>query len=403
MSADKSPPKKNHFVSVILWSGIASAILTIFLLASLPYTTAGENGELEQALQKLHMLEHQMRRLASLAEYKLPDQVALCGKPVPINRQDVREALEREFYYSLDNHDVAILWIKRAAKYFPYIESRLKSRAMPDDLKYMAVAESDLKVEALSFAGAGGMWQIMPQTARHCGLRVDRYLDERRDFVKSTEAALGFLDELYKTFGDWHLAIAAYNGGPGRVASEMKEQKVSNYYDLNLPRETERYVFRVAAIKIIMSQPANYGLDFPPEELYPPLKFDTVTMNVPEKSIYIGDIAAAAGATFKQVVEMNPALESFYLPRGVYQINLPPGASAGFSKTWAQPEVSQMGPTVSPQPLPAKRLIHVVKRGETMASISRKYNVTISDLCKWNNLNQRAKLNSGRRLVIFIR
>ena len=390
-------------VAVFVWTALASALVTVFLLASLPYTTAGENNELEQALQKLRVLEHRMLRIASLAEYKLPEQVTLCGKPVPINRQDIKESLEREFYFSLDNHDTAILWIKKAAKYFPHIESRLRARGMPDDLKYMAVAESDLKLEATSYAGAAGLWQLMPLTAHHCGLRVDRYVDERRDFVRSTEAALDFLDELYKTFGDWHLAIAAYNGGPGRVSSEMKQQKVDNYYDLNLPRETERYVFRVAAIKIIMSQPANYGLDFPPEELYPPYRFDTVTLNVPEKSVYLGEIADASGTTFKQVVEMNPALDSFYLPRGVYQVNLPAGSSQAFLKAWEQSGGTQTSPVMSPQPLPAKRITHAVKRGETLASISRRYQVSVADLCKWNNLDPHVKLNAGKKLVIFVK
>ena len=163
------------------------------------------------------------------------------------------------------------MWLKRGARYFPYITRQLKEAGMPEDLKYLAVAESALLRGVRSPAGAVGAWQFMPFTARRYGLRVDRWIDERRNFGKSTVAALAYLRELHDEFGSWTLAMAAYNCGETRVRKTIEEQGRRNYYELHLPRETMRYIFRIISAKIILQNPKKYGYDLPPERLYGPV------------------------------------------------------------------------------------------------------------------------------------
>jgi len=210
-----------------------------------------------------------------------------------------------------------------------------------------------------------------------------------------------FLQNLYGTFNDWHLAMAAYNAGPGRVGSELKAQKVDNYFDLNLPLETERYIFRIAAIKIIMSNPASYGLDLPKNELYSPGKYDTVNINIPVKNLYLGVMADAVGVTFKEIRELNPALESDYLPRGNCRLNLPAGSSEKFLLAWEKIKRKKAFKTGTPRKGKAKRRVHKVRPGETLGSIAHRYRVSVSDLCRWNRLNRKSVLRVGKRLVIY--
>lgn len=177
-----------------------------------------------------------------------PDIVFLCGERIPLEIPDVRERFEREFYIEF-NENQLILDLKRCGKYMPYIESKISERGLPADLKYLAIAESRLIENVYSSKGAAGIWQLMPETARKYGLRVDDYIDERLHIQKATEAALSYLQDLYKKFNNWSLVLAAYNAGDARITDAMQFQWVDNYFDLHLNRETARFVFRVAAIK----------------------------------------------------------------------------------------------------------------------------------------------------------
>ena len=181
--------------------------------------------------------------------HDFPPSLQLCGEKVPLERLDVWEMMDQSFVLSVYNQEQVILWIKRANRYFPFIEKRLRERKMPDDIKYVAVVESSLRTYAVSSAKATGPWQFMEKTAKRYGLRVDSTIDERLNFEKATEAALNYLDELHRLFGNWGLAIAAYNCGEDRVAKSIEMQGVSNYYDADLPLETERYIFRILAAK----------------------------------------------------------------------------------------------------------------------------------------------------------
>ena len=190
-----------------------------------------------------------MGQEASLEESVRPRQgLTLCGEAVPFETPHVRERFEKEMLLSLGDRPQAVLWIKRAPRYMPVIEEALKANNMPDDLKYLAVAESALRPHAGSVKGAMGFWQLMPETARKYGLRVDENVDERRNIYLSTPAAIRYLQALHDHFSSWALALAAYNMGEEGLAAEMLEQGAQDYYNLYLPLETQRFIFRILAV-----------------------------------------------------------------------------------------------------------------------------------------------------------
>ena len=174
------------------------------------------------------------------------------GEEVPTFMADVQERLDKEMITNMNYHTNTTLVIKRANKVFPIIEPILKKYGVPDDFKYLAVIESSL-VNAVSPAGARGVWQFMPATAKEKGMEVSDEVDERYHLEKSTEAACKYLLSAKEKFGSWTLAAASYNGGMNGIAKKMEEQHVDNYYDLLLTEETSRYVFRILALKEIMT------------------------------------------------------------------------------------------------------------------------------------------------------
>ena len=199
------------------------------------------------------------------------------GEEVPTFMADVQERLDKEMITNMNYHTNTTLVIKRANKVFPIIEPILKKYGVPDDFKYLAVIESSL-VNAVSPAGARGVWQFMPATAKEKGMEVSDEVDERYHLEKSTEAACKYLLVAKEKFGSWTLAAASYNGGMNGISKKMEEQEVADYYDLLLTEETSRYVFRILALKEIMSKSEKYGFNIPNEALY---------YNIPTKKIVI--------------------------------------------------------------------------------------------------------------------
>ncbi len=263
--------------------------------------------------------------------YDLPAELQLCGEPVPLNRRDVWEMLDQSFVLSVYNTDQVILWLKRSSRYFPYLEKRLKERRMPDDIKYVAVVESSFRTYAVSSAKAVGPWQFMEKTAKRYGLKVNKQIDERLNFEKSTEAALDYLTDLYKMFGNWTLAVASYNCGEERVSNNIGIQGAQSFYDVDLPLETERYIFRILAVKLILAQPEKYGYYLSRERTYPPLDVDRVEFGL-SKEVHVTLIARAAGTTYKTIREMNPEIKNETLPRGHYSLSIPKGRAEQFNK-----------------------------------------------------------------------
>ena len=265
-----------------------------------------------------------------LVQFQTPRSLAFCGEKVPLERDDIWERLDREFLLSLGKEAQVILWLKRSRRYFPYIEERLKHYNLPEDIKYVAVAESDFYPNALSPKGAAGFWQFIEETGQRYGLIKRDRIDERYSFPKSTDAAFEYLKFLHEQFGKWTLAIAAYNCGEERVSQEIEEQGVRDYFDLDLPQETEEYLFRIFAIKIILSNPAQYGFELPESEYYRSLDIKEVTFYLP-KPLHIKIIADAAQTTFKAIRDLNPELRGHYLPDGNYTLFIPNKNSEKFS------------------------------------------------------------------------
>ena len=255
-------------------------------------------------------------------DHALPSEVVFCGQTLDLSRPWVRERLETEFILMVNQPAQVTLWRRRAREYFPSIEAGLRAAGLPEDLKYLAVAESDLRPEVISPAGALGLWQFMPATARLFGLTVNSRLDQRYLAEDLLEVAKIFLKSLHADFGDWPLALAAYNAGPTRIRKAMAEQGVRDYTQLDLPRETERYVYRIAAIKIILENPGGYGFTAPPpDQVYRPRATGRRTVTVPDGSGWPA-LAKAAGCDYKTLRILNPHIrESAF--SGTYEVRVP--------------------------------------------------------------------------------
>ncbi|MBA4393674.1 MAG: lytic transglycosylase [Desulfobacca sp.] len=271
--------------------------------------------------------------------YTFPPYLTLCGEQVPLSDRRVWERMDREFMLNVYDRGQVFLWLKRSKRYFPFIEARLKEKGMPDDLKYLLVAESSLRSLALSNKGAAGFWQFIEKTGKRFSLEKKPWIDERLDLVKSTDAAINYLKILYNQFGKWTLAMAAYNCGEERVKEEISQQGENEYYRLALPQETERYIFRILAAKILLSDPKRYGFELPEKESYLPIETDLVVLQL-SRSIPLRDIAKACGSYFKELKELNPELQGYTLPAGVYQLKIPFGRKPlleKYMKEWLKP------------------------------------------------------------------
>jgi len=197
----------------------------------------------------------------------VPDDLEFAGERVPLHNPDILERMDRELLVNTYWQSNGLLMFKRAEKYFPIIEPILKKHGIPNDFKYLAVIESGL-TNAVSPAGARGVWQIMKATGRENGLEVNANVDERYNLEKATEVACKYLLKAKARLGTWTLAAAAYNGGNAGISRRLKAQDVKSYYDLLLGQETGRYVFRIVALKEILSHPETYGFNFSEKDLY---------------------------------------------------------------------------------------------------------------------------------------
>ena len=289
-------------------------------------------SEVEKLRGEVAALEAELRNFQvrpPITFFKLPSEVFLCGERIPIEDRGVWENLDREFLLALNNEAQVVLWMKRGRRYFPAIEKRLKEMGLPDDLKYVTITESSLRPSAVSSSGAAGIWQFIPSTGEKFGMRKSKSFDERFDFLKATEGALSYLKSLQEEFGSWTLAMAAYNAGENRIRKEIDAQKVSDYYHLALPAETERYVYKIAVAKIILSGPERYGFRLDEKEFYTPLQLERVQIEVTQP-LPLVEVGRAIGVFYKEIREMNPHFSEENIPAGVHFINLPPGTSERF-------------------------------------------------------------------------
>lgn len=254
---------------------------------------------------------------------KIPSDLTFAGEKVPTELYDIKERMDRELLVNTYWQSNGLLLIKKAHKYFPLIEPMLKKYGIPDDFKYLAVAESGLENNS-SPAGAAGFWQFLKSSAKEYGLEVNQNVDERYNLEKATRIAAEYLKKSKERFGTWTLAAAAYNAGNARIAKNLKRQQVDNYYDLLLNNETARYVFRIVALKEVLSYPKKYGFEFDEEDLYKLpntqiVEVDTVITN-------IASFAKTFNTNYKELKLHNAWLRENKLnnkSRKLYQIKIP--------------------------------------------------------------------------------
>jgi len=359
-------------------------------------------------------------------------------------------------------------WLSRSSRYIPMMKEILKDRGMPEDLVYLAMIESGFHVHAKSWANAVGPWQFISETGRRYSLRIDHWIDERKDPVKATTAAALYLKELHGMFnGDWYLAAAGYNAGENKIMRAIDMYNTNDFWELSqgsyLKRETKEYVPKLLAAAIIAKEPERYG--FSDIAYLPPIEFDTVT--IPSRTD-LDLIARLSGSTFETIRELNPDLRHWCTPPNYpdFELKIPKGAKEKFEVEYAKipedqrftekklftryrarkgeslksiarrfgittVELSQLNKLSTKSRVagitlvvPAKQTVdfsyegrvqhhsirttgktsydkyHIVKKGDTVESIAKKFNVSTKLLVTWNNLKNKLALQPGRRIIV---
>ncbi len=318
-------------------------------------------------------------------------QLNFCGERVPLESQEVRERFEKQLLLALWNRPQVLLWLKRSQRYFPRIEALLQANGMPDDLKYIAIAESALQPHIGSSKGALGFWQFVKPTGARYGLKINDFIDERRNIAASTRAAMAYLQELHATFDSWTLAAAAFNMGENGLRAEILEQDTQDYYQLYLPLETQRYIFRILSIKLIFANPKRYGFALSQHEYYPAIGAENISIDTTQ-DIPIRIIAQAAQTSFKQIKDLNPEIRGYYLRQGQHTLLIPRGAAPGFHRRYTQGLEHWLADQ--------QKHLYVVKPGDNLSIIAQRFDVPLAALLIWNRLDLKATIHPGDRLVV---
>jgi hypothetical protein len=253
----------------------------------------------------------------------IPEEVEFAGEVLPLYLFEVRESLERELIVNMNFHSSTLQHIKKITRFFPVIEPILAANGIPDDFKYLAVIESDL-MNKVSPRGATGFWQFMKAAGTENGLEINAEVDERYNVEKSTVAACKYLKKAYRVFGNWTMVAASYNMGVGGLSSQVKRQQCNNYYALLLNDETARYIYRIAAVKLILSDNRRYGFYVPDNERYKPVPYTEVTVNTAVPDLV--DFAFKNQTNYKMLKYLNPWLRDSKLTNAskkTYIIKIP--------------------------------------------------------------------------------
>jgi membrane-bound lytic murein transglycosylase D len=316
-------------------------------------------------------------------------QNILYDLPIPLNNQRVLSFIQ---LFQGRLHDFLLEGLQRGSQYLPMIQNVLRAEGLPLDLAYVPLVESAFKPNALSRAKAKGVWQFMQGTGLENGLRSDWYIDERSDPEKATIAAAKYLNTLAKMFdGDWHLALASYNGGPGRVQRAQARSKQKDFWSLAgkanlLPRETRDYVPMILAAVVIARNPLQYGFEVEP---MPSTPFETVGLPGP---VDLRKVAEWTDSEITEIQSLNPELRRWTTPirDGAYQLKVPVGGAQIVQAKLAESDMSEL----------ASLNWYIVKKGENLATIARKLRVSRTDLAEANYLRPTATVAVGQRLIV---
>jgi len=292
-------------MSILSKIGLATVLIGVGLL-SINAVQVSQNDEapVDETMEEKLLNDYNVYAL------ELPEKMDFAGEPVPLDNPDIRERMDRELLVNTYWQSNGLLVIKRAHKYFPIIEPLLKKYGLPDDFKYLAIAESALQNNT-SPAGAAGFWHFLKGTGREYGLEINDYVDERYNLELATKVAADYLKASKRRFGSWTMAAAAYNGGNAGIDNQLKRQKVDDYYDVLLNDETSRYVFRILAFKEILSDPEKYGFNFREKDLYTAIP--TYKVRVDSAVTDFADFAKKFDINYKILKIHNPWLRDTYL------------------------------------------------------------------------------------------
>lgn len=343
-----------------------------------------------------------------VSEVNIPKELNLAGEPVPIHKFNVMEGVDRELTINTYWQSQTLMMKKLANRWFPVIEPILRNNGIPDDFKFIALVESGL-TNIVSPAGATGYWQLLEGTAKAYGLEVNNEVDERYSIEKSTEAACKYFKEAYKQFNNWTLVAASYNMGIGGVQKQLDKQKVGSYYDLFLNDETARYIYRIIAIKELFTHPKNYGYVLRKKDFYPPIPTKKITIDSGINDL--AEFALNRGISYKILKYFNPWLRKNHLTnksKKAYRLNIPERNTVIYDlDEFAEMTYTDTLKYAISKVLPKdsdstqKDIVHVVKKGETIASIAKQYNVEENRIKVWNMLNNDSDLKPKQEIIIF--
>jgi membrane-bound lytic murein transglycosylase D len=378
-----------------LWIPISLALLSILFIFG--FVTIRETlTTTKQSVDSLHgaVSEQPATIVEPIVFYNFNPTTPLefCGEPVPLGDVEVFERFERDFLINTNDRTQMTMYLKRASRFFPYIEKRLAQAGLPDDFKYLAVAESGL-LDLRSPAGASGIWQIMPETGKQLGLTVNSVVDERYNLERATDVAMRYLTNSYQRFGNWAMVAASYNMGGGGASDEQNFQDAKNYYALWFNRETARYVFRILAIKEVMKNPVKYG--YARVVGYKPIETKEVVVR---KSIpNLAEWAKEQSTSFKAVKYLNPWMRARDLP-------MPPAAGYKILLPKNGGDFIAMDTIAYSYPLSVQQDVaqgfHSVLEGETMESIANRCGLTAIEIRKINKLQDGEEIKPGQKLRI---
>ena len=369
---------KRHSIHLLLTGAIALSVGV-----SLPFLVGNQHFDPERDSVKSEVP-------SLVAPPSVPSQIEFAGQVIDLKRYDHRERMDRELMSFCYMHSSTMLSIKRANRYFPVIEPILKENGIPDDFKYLAIIESGLNPLAKSPAGAAGMWQFMQGTGKMYGMEQNFWVDERRDFEKATRAAAKYLKSLYERFGDWYLALAAYNAGPGRMARAIQKHDTNDFFKISsrntLKLETRDYVPKYLAQLIIYKNYLKYGFT-PPTDM--PLLFSTVEAPASTNIYWLAD---ELGVSYDLMRDLNPALKLPITPPSAYKIRVPYLRDSEAKQILAQAGAEER----------ARYKIYEGRRGESVAEIAQKFDVSKDDILRVNGI-KRESLLTARKVFIPIK
>jgi len=372
-------PGSSH--AMILKNLLKSCVFAALCFFIYPFNLSGEQLQVRPGFPPL------------IESIRLKHNIVFCSSEFDLHKQDIKERFEKELLLALWNRPQVILWIKRSAKYFLHIQKILKDNGLPSDLKYVPLIESGLRPHVSSHRGAVGFWQFMRATGKRYGLRIDHFVDERRNIFKSTSAACRYIKDLKDEFGSYLLALSAYNMGESALKRAIKAQETSDFFSLYLPLQTQRYIFKILCAKLILENQAGYGFYLKKSDLYPVFAFDRIKLGSSNGMIPINLVAKAALIPFKTLKDYNPELRGYYLGKGNISILIPKGKIKGFSTRFTR-YYAEWAENHKPS------RFHIVKPGESLTGIAKRYRIRLSSLLKLNHISANRIIHPGDRLVI---